>query len=112
MNQTSQEDNFFSIWLPRIIIGLCVVLLVYFTQRTYRFKGTYDDSFLAPENLNLVRGPWANKEYYKRGELGYTGKPLFEDSEVSGATETATSEIAIPAQVPQAATASPPAGTQ
>jgi len=103
------EDSFIGIWLPRIIIGVCVVLLIYFTQRTYRFTGTYDDSFLALENLNRVRGPWAEKEYYKRGELGYLGKPLFEETE---AVEAATEELAVPAEVPESATESLSTGTQ
>lgn len=108
MREISTEDNFFSIWLPRIIIGVCVVLLIYFTQRTYRFKGTYDDSFLAPENLNLVRGPWAEREYYKRGELGYTGKPLFEDPEE---VQSASDETEIPADLLETATESLSTGT-
>lgn len=109
MREISTEDNFFSTWLPRIIIGICVVLLIYFTQRTYRFKGTYDDSFLAPENLNLIRGPFAQKEYYKRGELGYVGKPLFEDPEE---VDSATEEMAIPADFMESATGGLGTGTE
>ncbi len=112
MRETSTEDSFVFIWLPRIIIGVCVVLLIYFTQRTYRFKGTFDESFNAPENLNLVRGPWANEEYYKRGEPGYVGKPLFEDPSEAGLPGTATGEVALPAGLAQPATESLSTGTQ
>jgi hypothetical protein len=109
VREISTEDNFFSIWLPRIIIGVCVVLLIYFTQRTYRFSGKFDETFNAPENLNLVRGPWAKNEYYKRGELGYVGKPLFEDSEAVG---SATGEVEMPTELLQSATESLSTGTQ
>ena len=105
MNQTPSGDSSFSVWAPRIIIGVCIVLLVYFTQRTYRFKGTYDETFLAPENLNLVRGPWAKEEYYKRGEMGYVGKPLFEATgEITAPTET----LHLPEKLPEPATTTQP----
>lgn len=89
------------LWIPRALIGLSIVLLVYFTQRAYRFKGTYDDSFLDLNNLNLVRGPLATEEYYKRGLPDYHGSPLF--------SATGEADISIPAEglaeeLPQSAT--------
>ena len=58
-----RNDSFpLSVWIPRALIGLSIVLLIYFTWITHLFKGTYDESFLAPENLGLVRGPLANEE--------------------------------------------------
>ncbi len=65
-------------WMPRVLIGISVVLLVYFVQRTFRFSGRYGESFLDPNNLGLVRGPLAKEEYYRRGEPDYVGKPLFD----------------------------------
>ncbi|GMV66298.1 MAG: hypothetical protein KJ050_14375 [Candidatus Omnitrophica bacterium] len=97
------QDSLFTIWAPRIIIGFCVVLLIYFTQRTYRFSGVYDETFLDPANLNLVRGPWAKFEYYKRGELGYVGTPLFSATdEIETGTETVDD---LSASIPSEATA-------
>ena len=69
-----------SVLIPRVLIGVAVVLLVYFTQVTYRFKGTYGDTFLAKENLEMIRGPLADKEYYRMGQLDYQGKDPFEDT--------------------------------
>jgi hypothetical protein len=89
MKVSTGPESPYALWAPRIILGVCIVLLVYFTQRTYRFRGNYDETFLAPSNLNLVRGPLAKEEYYKRGELGYVGAPLFEEAsgEISEPTE-------------------------
>ncbi|NUN94893.1 MAG: hypothetical protein HUU16_01855 [Candidatus Omnitrophica bacterium] len=65
-------------WVPRVLLGISVALLVYFVQRTFRFSGRYDETFLDPNNLGLVRGPLAKEEYYRRGEPDYVGKPLFD----------------------------------
>lgn len=72
-----------NLWIPRVLIAIAVLLLVYFTQRTYRFKGLFDESFLAEENLELSRGPFAKKEFYERGEVDYQGKlpPFVEEFE-------------------------------
>lgn len=92
----------YNIWAPRILIGFALVLLVYFTQRTYRFKGTLDDTFLAPENLNLVRGPLAKDEYYRRGMPDYQGKPLFEAEPTAApaAIPDSTAAETVPPETP------------
>jgi hypothetical protein len=82
MNDREREQNLIAqinLWGPRILIGLSILLLVYFTQRTYRFSGLFDETFLAEENLTLTRGPFAPKAYYERGEVDYQSKPLFEE---------------------------------
>jgi hypothetical protein len=89
------------IWIPRVVIAFCILLLIYFTQRAYRFKGQFDDTFLAPENLNLVRGPLAQEDYYSRGLTDYKGKPLF-SAESPASVEDATLEQTAP--IPQNAT--------
>jgi len=84
-------------WIPRILIGVAILLLIYFTQVTHRFKGTYDESFLAPSNLELIRGPLAHEDYYRMGELDYKGKiPFAEELPLDMRLESATSELEIP----------------
>jgi hypothetical protein len=82
-DKPSQDDpiRLFMIWTPRVLIGISIVLLIYLTQRTERFKGLLNDSFLAEENLNLVRGPFAKKEYYERGLLDYQASSLFPEED-------------------------------
>jgi len=82
-----------SLWVPRILIGISLVLLVYFTQRTYRFKGLFDETFLAEDNLELIRGPWAKKEYYERGLLDYKPKMFFEEEKEPGQESVSVEEI-------------------
>ena len=82
-----------NVWVPRILIGISILLLAYFTQRTDKFKGIFDDSFLDPANLALTRGPFAKKWYYERGEVDYQGKPLFEDEEEAQPMDLSRFEI-------------------
>lgn len=96
-----EQESLFSIWVPRVTIGFCVILLIYFTQRTYRFSGAYDETFLDPANLNLVRGPWAKEMYYKRGDLGYEGESLFS---ATAEVEASTEAIEVPPAPPSEAT--------
>jgi len=89
------QDNLLrklNLWVPRVLIGMSIVFLLYFTQRTYRFKGLWDDSFLAQDNLDLIRGPWAKKMYYERGLLDYEPKELFSEKDFP---KQATPEIEI-----------------
>ena len=84
MNEKPAQDDpirLFLLWTPRVLVGISIVLLLYFTQRTYRFSGLFDDTFLAEENLNLIRGPLAKKEYYERGLLEYQASSLFPEEE-------------------------------
>lgn len=103
MNDKSRQDDpirTFMIWGPRILIGISIVLLVYFTQRTYRFSGLFDDTFLAEDNLNLVRGPFAPKEYYERGLLDYKASSLFPEEEASSVEDvTVSPEVSASEQV-------------
>ncbi len=99
MNNQQTESISPATWIPRILIGLAIVLLVYFTWVTYSFKGTYDDTFLAEENLGLIRGPLANEKYYRMGELDYKGKDPFEDSlpaGTSGQVDSSTADASPP----------------
>ena len=107
MNGAEQSNSSIALWIPRVLIALSVLLLIYFTQVSYRFKGTYDDSFLAEENMSLIRGPLAHEDYYRMGQLDYKGADPFEDSlpaDVKMPSVTSDVEIALPEEL-QAATA-------
>ena len=100
MNRTDDPSFSPSIWIPRILIGLSILLFIYFTEVSYRFKGTYDESFLSEDNLSLVRGPLAHEDYYRMGQLGYQGKDPFEDAltPADAYMPSATPDVNIPTQ--------------
>jgi len=99
MNPTEPEKFPLAVWIPRALIALAVLLLIYFTQVSYRFKGTYDETFLAEENLSLIRGPLAHEDYYRMGQLDYEGADPFEDTlpaDVKMPSVTPDVEIPLP----------------
>ena len=100
MSEIPKDSNSLVEWLPKVLIGIAILLLIYFTQVTYRFKGTYDDSFLAEDNLGLIRGPLANSDYYRMGELDYRGKDPFEDALPADVSMPAvTPDVEIPIDI-------------
>lgn len=96
MNGSSESTFPMSVWLPRILMGVSILLLIYFTQTTHRFRGTYDETFLDPANLALTRGPWAYEEYYRFGELDYAGRDPFANEVLP--TAPGESALQIPAE--------------
>jgi len=77
VNEQSSPVSAFTLWVPRIVIAISIVFLIYLTYQTYTFSGYYDETFLDQANMEKIRGPWAKKMYYERGDLDYQGKPLF-----------------------------------
>lgn len=91
---TKPEPGSFSVWGPRVLITLSTIIAVFLMIRVERFDGKWDDTFLAEENLQLIRGPLAKREYYEKGLPDYQSKSLFgdEDQTVVGQILSATEE--------------------